>query len=177
MNTNQFCLNGHDTFVVGRNKRNTCNECIRQINKRHRKENRSKIAAIGKTYYIKNKGSINRKHAAYLAKRKVEDVNFKLLSNLRIRLNMAIKNNLKTGSAVRDLGCTIEFFKQYVESKFYGCMTWDNYATIWQVDHIVPLHKFDLTNREQLLKAVHYTNLQPLAIEDHKKKTVVDNNS
>jgi hypothetical protein len=50
-------------------------------------------------------------------------------------------------------------------------MTWDNWGKIWELDHIVPLWKFDLTNREQFLKADNYTNLQPLTIEDHKKKT------
>ena len=96
---------------------------------------------------------------------------FKLKVYLRIRLGQAIKKNFKTGSAVKDLGCTIEFFKQYIQNKFYGNMTWDNWGKVWQLDHIEPLAGFDLTNRVQFLKAVHYTNLQPLTIEDHKKKT------
>jgi len=33
---------------------------------------------------------------------------------------------------------------------------------------------FDLTDREQLLKACHYTNLQPLWHEDHIQKTSND---
>ena len=30
----------------------------------------------------------------------------------------AIKGNYKTGSAVRDLGCSIDEFKAHIESKF-----------------------------------------------------------
>lgn len=96
---------------------------------------------------------------------------FKLRKNLRIRLYHALKSNLKNGSAVKDLGCSLEELKQHLESKFQPGMTWENYNFYgWHIDHIVPLILFDLTNREQLLKACHYTNLQPLWASDNLKK-------
>ena len=165
---NRFCLNRHDTFIYGRAKSGICKKCTSISNKKWRDGHRAEIAIIHKKYskkYYKN-------HSIYLEKRKMEDPNFKLLCNLRIRLKRAIKNNQKVGSAVRDLGCSIEFFKNYIQDKFYTNMSWDNYGSVWEIDHIIPLCKFDLLNRDQLLKAVHYTNLQPLTIEDHKKKTV-----
>ena len=32
----------------------------------------------------------------------------------------------------------------------------------WHVDHIKPLHEFNLDDEEEFEKASHYTNLQPL---------------
>ena len=96
--------------------------------------------------------------------------NKRIKNNLRTRLNMAIKNNQKVGSAVKDLGCSVEELKAYLESKFTKDMTWDDYGK-WHIDHIKPLSSFDLSNPEELKKACHYSNLQPLWAKDNLKKS------
>jgi hypothetical protein len=69
----------------------------------------------------------------------------------------------KRGSAVRDLGCTMPELVRHLEGQFLPGMSWDNYGFKgWHIDHIRPLGTFDLEDREQFLKAVHYTNLRPL---------------
>jgi 5-methylcytosine-specific restriction endonuclease McrA len=49
-------------------------------------------------------------------------------------------------------------------------MSWDNYGTYWQVDHIVPCSKFNLTDHSQVLKCFHFSNLQPLLSKRNKTK-------
>ena len=50
-------------------------------------------------------------------------------------------------------------------------MSWDNWALDgWHIDHIKPLSSFNLENREELKKACHYTNLQPMWAEDNLRK-------
>ena len=101
--------------------------------------------------------------------RSVEDIEFRIACNLRHRLRHAIKGNYKSGSAVRDLGCSIGhlkeclFLKFHMNSKTGEIMSWDNYGFYgWHIDHIIPLDYFNLTNREELLIACNYKNLQPL---------------
>jgi hypothetical protein len=101
------------------------------------------------------------------------DLNFRIAQNLRHRMWGAIKGEIKAGSAVKDLGCFIDEFRVYLEKQFNPGMTWGNYGNgpgKWNLDHIIPLTVFDLTNREQYLSAAHYANYQPMwALENTSK--------
>lgn len=107
------------------------------------------------------------------------DPEFRIKDRLRGRLNEALRKvgAYKSTSAVKDLGCTVSDLREYLEQRFYDHtqtgeqMTWMNYSSRWEIDHILPLASFDLTNREQLLRAGHYTNLQPLWREHNRSKS------
>lgn len=108
-------------------------------------------------------------------------LNRKIAVNLRGRLSQAIRNNYKSGSAVKDLGCSIDDLKAHLEARFHHnpntgeMMSWDNYGRKgWHIDHIMPLCRFDLTNEVELKKACHYTNLQPLWAKDNLEKRFID---
>ncbi len=117
--------------------------------------------------------------AKYQRERRATDVDFKLRGLLRGRINSCIRfrkragkwSGKKAGSHVRDLGCSITQLISYMEDKFTPEMTWDNHGAFWEIDHVVPLANFDLTDRKQFLKACHFTNLQPLGIDEHLEKT------
>jgi hypothetical protein len=67
------------------------------------------------------------------------------------------------------LGCTLEELKIHLESQFKEGMNWGNYGK-WEIDHIFPLSKADLTNLEEYKKVFHYTNLQPLWKAENRSK-------
>lgn len=155
-------------------------EYQKQYNANYYKKNKDKCIDNAKRYAKTIKGkqkeytAISRlncriRHRLYIAHKMKNDLQYKLASNLRRNLNSRLRGRLKAGSAVDDLGCTIEEFKLYIASKFYNepttgtVMSWENYGRYgWHIDHILPLSSFDLTNREHILKVCHYTNLQPL---------------
>jgi len=138
--------------------------------KQYHLKNKEKRSNSGKIYYVENREHIkkryrnNRVHINEVRKlRRNNNINVKIGCNLRTRLWCALMGNAKLGSAVRDLGCSISDFRKYIESRFKQGMTWENYGKNgWNLDHIIPISFFDLTNKEELLKAVHYTNIQPL---------------
>ena len=105
------------------------------------------------------------------AERRATDLEFRIVKALRARLVSAIKRGTKSGSAIGDLGCSIDDFRKYIASKFATGMSWQNWPTEWHLDHIKPLASFDLTDRGQFLAACHYTNFQPLWVQEHRRKT------
>lgn len=135
-----------------------CKSCKFELDRSTRTERRREYH---KKYDIENKDKTNAR-----ARNKYQnDPQVKLKNILRSRMGTAVRaaKAHKVGSAVKDLGCTIGEFKEYLESLFQPGMNWENYGKNgWHMDHIIPLASFDLSNREQFLKACHYTNIQPL---------------
>jgi len=143
-------------------------------------ENKEHLSVYNKMYHEKNKEKINAKKRAYRLNNKEyvrikrsnnhkirihKDINYYLSLRLRSRFKEIIKKCglNKTDSAMSMLGCSLEYFKSHIESKFTDGMTWENKGKFgWHIDHIKPLCTFDLTDIEQQKKAFHYTNLQPL---------------
>ena len=72
--------------------------------------------------------------------------------------------NPKMNHYTESIGCTAKTFREHIESKFQEGMSWSNYGGKrgWVLDHIKPLCRFDLSKEEEINKASHYTNVQPL---------------
>ena len=149
-------------------------ENAKQLGKQSHIRHREKRNAYSRLYNKRNRKRLN----AYNLEWKKRDTNASKFHNighlLRCRLRLAIKGKQKSGSAVRDLGCSIEWFMAYIAAKFEDGMNWENHGKVWQLDHIKPVKDFDLTKREQFLEACHFTNLQPLAIASHREKSAME---
>ena len=158
-----------------------CKDCYSEYHKKYSKidKNIKHRRIWEKEYRQREKVKIKRSeyHKIYIKSwhknKLLTDPEYKLKYILRKRLNMALKRNQKSGSAVRDLGCTILELKLYLEKQFKDGMNWGNYGKnfgCWNIDHIIPLVRFNLSNRDQFLKAVHFTNLQPMWSIDNMSK-------
>jgi hypothetical protein len=99
------------------------------------------------------------------------DLNFRLKHILRARIQKALVLGCKRTSSTKLLGCNIEEYKQYLESKFIEGMNWGNYGRKgWHIDHIKPCILFDMSDPKQQKQCFHYANLQPLWWKDNLKK-------
>jgi len=157
-------------------------------NKRFREENKEVIREEKKKDYQKNKEARkktgrkwrqNNKEKTNLHERsrKINDPCYKLKCNLRTRLKVIIKKGTKVGSAVRDLGCSADYLRWWLEQNFHNhpttgeIMTWENYGKNgWHIDHIIPLSMVNLQDEYWFKKVCHFTNLQPLWREENIAK-------
>ena len=172
----------------------SCKECVRAYNREYnlrpevaerkaetwdiwKVENSERLSEAKKLWVENNREHIRESHRKLMAKQRLYNPNMKLSGNLRTRLNRALEKGSKRGSAVRDLGGTIPELRAHLESKFLPNMSWGNYGNgsgKWHIDHIVPLCAFNLENRQHIVLACHYLNLQPLWSEDNLRKLSLD---
>lgn len=131
----------------------------KESKKRYRLNNSEKIAEYRRKYREKNKNNPI----------------FKAQRNIRKRLKKQLDKGFKIGQTSEMLGCTLVYFKTYIESQFTDEMSWDNYGIYWHIDHIKPICSFNLTHPDIAKQVNHYTNLRPLKAEDNIRKSQEDN--
>lgn len=150
-----------------------CHLCRRaRINKNN--VSRNKLYPHETKKYHREWARKNRKlRTDYVRNRRRNDPSFKIASILRSRLGAVLRRakTKKYDNTFKLLGCRIEFFIEYLESKFQPGMNWENHGKFgWHIDHIIPCSKFDLIDPEEQKKCFHYTNMQPLWAKDNLTK-------
>lgn len=140
-----------------------------EAKKRWAEANSDKIKENWKKHYVINKEKRIKRNVEYVKNRKLNDPLFKLKMNIKasIRDSLKRKNFKKIGKTLTILGCSIEEFKTYLESKFESWMNWENKGKYngeknygWDIDHIIPIS--NAKTNDEAIKLNHYTNLQPL---------------
>ena len=147
-------------------------------NKQYRNANIETINIQRKEYRMKPeiKEHIALKNQEYLPIRKEQikikrkqNLNFKLSEIIRSKIHKFLKNQ-KT-SYTNLLGCDLNFFKKWIEFQFVGNMNWINLGNVWQIDHIIPISKFNFLNENEKQICFHWTNLQPLFSNENRSKS------
>jgi len=151
---------------------NYCKLCKNEIKRQYKLKNKEKVFLQRKIY--EQRPGVQKARYLKVKIKQAQNISYKLAGLLRGRISKAVRNNQKAGSAVSDLGCSVQHFKLHLELFFDEGMSWENYGLgkhKWTIDHIKPLSSFDLTNRQQFLEACHYTNLQPMWYLDNISKS------
>jgi hypothetical protein len=154
-----------------------------EYGKRYRLMHKKEIKLRVQKYRLTHKSEERKYHKIYNKTHRKErnryqkkirntNINFKLRCNLGKRIWDALKGTCKSSSTMKLIGCNIDFFKNYYESKFTKGMTWAKVMNgEIHCDHIRPCASFDLTKPNEQRRCFHYTNLQPLWAEDNLRKS------
>lgn len=141
--------------------------------KEYNEKNRERLLKYNKEYRDRGKYLLRTKE------RRKNDPHFAIICRLRRRVWSVIKTEYKSAKTEELLGCSKDFFVEYIQSLFRDGMTWENSGgkNGWQLDHIIPCSYFDLTKEENQRICFHYLNFQPLWKKDNleKRNTVPSN--
>jgi hypothetical protein len=106
-------------------------------------------------YYVETYNAVRRE-------KKKTDIQFRIICNHRNYVYKCLTRfGLKHQSSINYIGCSVEFLKSWIEYQFLDEMTWDNYGTVWTLDHVIPLSRFNMNSTKEQLIAFNWTNMQP----------------
>jgi hypothetical protein len=141
-------------------------------------ENKKKESEYSKEYSKNNRLELNEYRREYDKKRLKVDVVYKLTKSIRslIFISIKVRGYTKNSKTYIILGCSFEYFKLYIESKFENWMNWSNhgkytgnYNETWQLDHIIPISS--AKNEKDVVHLNHYTNFQPICSKVNNEKS------
>jgi len=146
--------------------------------KKYYSENLGKVKDYSKKYREDNKIELSKKQIERQRNRRINDVGFRVLQNIRRRVANVIQGNSNT---TKYIGCNKDELKQHLESLFMEGMSWDNYGNCelcWNIDHKLPLdsHIKDENgvwkeDSEYNQSLIHYTNLTPMWRKENRLKS------
>lgn len=191
----EYVINNIDKVKDYKNEYNKNNPNL-EYHKKYREDNREEISEKRKEYYKNNKDKIkkyqfdNREHLnskkkeyrdankdyfnsikrEYIKNKKINDPLYKLTCSIRSLITQSFKGQFtkKSKRTIEILGCDFETFKEHIENQFTDDMSWDNYASYWQLDHKTPISWSKC--EEDVYKLNHYTNFQPLFWKENISK-------
>lgn len=134
--------------------------------KKYYEDNKDLVKKRSKQRRIDKRELINKQQVD----RRKNDLGYKILCNMRGRLNKVMNGQQKSDTTKNLIGCEFDFLKQHFRDYYYSEMEDNNYGSYWVIDHIIPCALFDLTNPEHQKICFHWTNLQPLTVADNLEK-------
>lgn len=128
--------------------------------------NQEKCCQRSRNWYENNKEIKNQKHTVYIRTRRQNDFEFKIYSNIQSRIYSALKNesfdNKKKDSTLNIIGCSIKFYKNWLEFQFNENMNWSNHGEYWHIDHVKPCASFNLLDENQINECFNWKNVRPI---------------
>lgn len=96
-----------------------------------------------------------------------------LSSTISKRMNESLQKGMKAGRHWELLvNFTIDQLKSHIEKLFKPGMTWENYGTVWHIDHKIPIAAFNFEKPDDIDFHLCWSlkNLQPLEAKKNLSK-------
>ena len=181
----KYCDTSRDIRMF-RPKRAKCVICERNDGKEYRKSehgkekstkwannNKEQMQKLQSNWYQKNKPKLNKKYV----KRYHNDPICKLKVTSKSRIWASLHE--KTKKTNEYIGCDGSFYVEWIEFCFeqeeHANYTIENHGEVWELDHVVPIATFDLSDESTQLICFNWRNTMPLCKKaNNSKKAKID---
>ena len=150
---------------------NVCITCEKERLYEWRNKNPEKFKEICKNY--REKDDYREKQNTYKRDRYANDLHYKLQTVFRNRIRYFVKGGNTKGNEKYEtlLACSWDTLREWLESNFTDGMTWENYGTLWHIDHTMPCSVFDLSIEENQRVCFNWSNLAPMLGPENLSKS------
>lgn len=149
-----------------------CDNCYREIRRqthvRYYKKNRETLLEKSRDFSKTHREERNDIQKRYREVRKKDPIS---VIETKARKNIYKYIHLAKTNKHRDLiGTSPLYFKLWLYYTMKDDMSWENYGKLWQIDHVIPVRKFDLSNITDLHNAFHWSNCRAENVTFNIKK-------
>jgi hypothetical protein len=150
-----------------------CKDCVKKRALKHYHDNRELCLERHKTWRDNGGKEVMNAYQKEWRKNNMTPIR-KMRKNVGTAVYAAIKNknNVKGGTTFEHLPYTPKQLKSHIEKQFNEHMSWDNYGTYWNVDHIIPQAAlpYDSLEHPNFQKCWALDNLRPLEAKKNSGK-------
>ena len=166
------CLNDMDKIRKKNLRQKKQDNCLAKCEKCNNEKTLKEFAKLKKFY--KKKICLDC-YPTFLKEQKTEwcknehntNINYRIKKSLAARLRSVRNKNTTT---MNYIGCNIQYFREWLEFNFTKDMNWDNYASLWSIDHIIPVCKFNLSDENEKLQCWNWSNMMPVTVKYNSSK-------
>lgn len=144
-------------------------EKSKQNDKEYYEEQKRLASLSGKSYteFISDRKIKNSEKAPYdantrIKERKIEDIEFLIVTRLRTRLGefMKLTNGTKAAGTMELVGCRKDQLIDHLQKQIPKGESLDDYS----IDHVFPMSMYNMKDTEEQKRCMNFTNLQPLKL-------------
>ena len=88
---------------------------------------------------------------------------------IRTRIYNCLRNKNKSLHSIEYLGCSSDEYFKWIFNYNNVCSL-ENHGKEWHIDHVIPISKFDLDNKEEQILAFNWRNTMPLSCKENLSK-------
>lgn len=137
----------------------------------YREKRRASKAGWKKRNPDKVYASVRRHHN----KRAEADPKFRIDALMRATVNRGLRGLQKRSKYLRCLDWTFAELRKHIEAQFADGMTWENWGSFWELDHVVPRSQFayDGFEHQGFVECWSMKNLRPTPKAENRRQGYV----
>lgn len=150
-------------FKQNQKNRDKKSKYMKEYYKLHKEQRRQ--------YSIEYRETHKKQFNEYLKNRR-KNPKWKLSNNISALIRCSLKNGKNGYCWEKLIGYTVSDLIKHLEKQFTLKMSWDNYGSYWELDHIIPISVFNFDNYNQLdfRRCWALENLRPLEKIKNRQK-------